>query len=130
MEVYRERSSCEGVVTVVNFSRGSSGGAVMGVLTIMASGTEEALEHGWFLCAYSLGDFVGFENLGLLRLLFGDFDGVKMAVEAAGLVDVLVCNHGMPFPQKLDEQDIHEMKLGGVLADATSHNRERFPWHQ
>ncbi|KAL9270578.1 3-dehydrosphinganine reductase TSC10A-like protein [Drosera capensis] len=40
-----------------------------------------------------------------------DFDAVKTAVEAAGPVDVLVCNHGVFFPQELDEQDIHEVKL-------------------
>lgn len=69
-------------------------------------------------------------QLGLLRLLFGIFDGVKTTIEAAGLVDVLVCNHGLFFPQKLDEQDTHEMRLGGVLAAVTSYKRERFSWHQ
>ncbi|GAB2213919.1 hypothetical protein Droror1_Dr00018244 [Drosera rotundifolia] len=49
--------------------------------------------------------------LGLLRLLFGDFDAIKTAVEAAGPVDVFVCNHDVFFPQELNEQDIHEMKL-------------------
>ncbi|GAB2263525.1 hypothetical protein Droror1_Dr00027733 [Drosera rotundifolia] len=39
------------------------------------------------------------------------FDVVKTAVKAAGPVYVLVCNHGVFFPQELDEQDTHEMKL-------------------
>ncbi|KAL9249983.1 3-dehydrosphinganine reductase TSC10A-like protein [Drosera capensis] len=40
-----------------------------------------------------------------------DFDAVMTAIEAAGPVETLVCNHSVFFPQELDEKGIHEIKL-------------------
>ncbi|CAA7395539.1 unnamed protein product [Spirodela intermedia] len=36
---------------------------------------------------------------------------VKRAVEAAGPIDVLICNHGVFFPIELENQDTEEIKL-------------------
>ncbi|XP_042054912.1 3-dehydrosphinganine reductase TSC10A-like [Salvia splendens] len=40
-----------------------------------------------------------------------DYDAVKRAVEEAGPIDVLVCNHGVFVPQELEEQDLEEIKF-------------------
>ncbi|XP_057771780.1 3-dehydrosphinganine reductase TSC10A [Salvia miltiorrhiza] len=40
-----------------------------------------------------------------------DYDAVKRAVEEAGPIDVLVCNHGVYVPQELEEQDLEEIKF-------------------
>ncbi|KAL7081046.1 hypothetical protein ACP275_14G015300 [Erythranthe tilingii] len=40
-----------------------------------------------------------------------DYDAVKRAVEEAGPIDVLVCNHGVFVPQELAEQEIEEIKF-------------------
>ncbi|RWV80435.1 hypothetical protein GW17_00058295, partial [Ensete ventricosum] len=40
-----------------------------------------------------------------------DADAVAKAVEAAGPVDVLVCNHGVFTPQELEKQDLEEVRL-------------------
>lgn len=40
-----------------------------------------------------------------------DYDAVKRAVEEAGPIDVLVCNHGVYLPQELEAQDLEEIKF-------------------
>ncbi|KAL1548582.1 3-dehydrosphinganine reductase tsc10b [Salvia divinorum] len=40
-----------------------------------------------------------------------DYDAVKCAVEEAGPIDVLVCNHGVYVPQELEEQELEEIKF-------------------
>ncbi|CAA6659224.1 unnamed protein product [Spirodela intermedia] len=40
-----------------------------------------------------------------------DEGAVKRAVEAAGPIDVLICNHGVFFPIELENQDTEEIKL-------------------
>ncbi|KAG6432224.1 hypothetical protein SASPL_103798 [Salvia splendens] len=40
-----------------------------------------------------------------------DYGAVKRAVEEAGPIDVLVCNHGVYVPQELEEQDVEEIKF-------------------
>ncbi|WOL09508.1 3-dehydrosphinganine reductase TSC10A-like [Canna indica] len=40
-----------------------------------------------------------------------DADAVAKAVEAAGAVDVLVCNHGVFTPQELEKQEPEEVRL-------------------
>lgn len=40
-----------------------------------------------------------------------DADAVAKAVEAAGPVDVLVCNHGVFTPQELEKQDLEEVRF-------------------
>ncbi|KAK6130315.1 hypothetical protein DH2020_027195 [Rehmannia glutinosa] len=40
-----------------------------------------------------------------------DYDAVKRAVEEAGPIDVLVCNHGVYMPQELVDQEMEEIKF-------------------
>lgn len=40
-----------------------------------------------------------------------DYDAVKRAVDEAGPIDVLVCNHGVYIPQELEEQELEEIKF-------------------
>ncbi|KAG6431101.1 hypothetical protein SASPL_109176 [Salvia splendens] len=40
-----------------------------------------------------------------------DYDAVNRAVEEAGPIDVLVCNHGVYVPQELEEQELEEIKF-------------------
>ncbi|CAN4116504.1 unnamed protein product [Withania somnifera] len=40
-----------------------------------------------------------------------DYDAVKKAIEEAGPIDVLVCNHGVFVPQELETQHIEEIKF-------------------
>ncbi|CAA0812263.1 3-dehydrosphinganine reductase TSC10A [Striga hermonthica] len=40
-----------------------------------------------------------------------DYDAVKRAVEEAGPIDVLVCNHGVYIPQEVEHQDMEEIKF-------------------
>ncbi|XP_020083941.1 3-dehydrosphinganine reductase TSC10A [Ananas comosus] len=40
-----------------------------------------------------------------------DADAVARAVEAAGTVDVLVCNHGVFVPQELEKQELEEVRF-------------------
>ncbi|GER44721.1 NAD(P)-binding Rossmann-fold superfamily protein [Striga asiatica] len=40
-----------------------------------------------------------------------DYDAVKRAVEDAGPIDVLVCNHGVYIPQEVEHQDMEEIKF-------------------
>ncbi|XP_019175958.1 PREDICTED: 3-dehydrosphinganine reductase TSC10A-like isoform X2 [Ipomoea nil] len=40
-----------------------------------------------------------------------DYEAVKKAVEEAGPIDVLICNHGVFIPQELDTQELEEVKL-------------------
>ncbi|XP_058077733.1 3-dehydrosphinganine reductase TSC10A isoform X2 [Magnolia sinica] len=40
-----------------------------------------------------------------------DFDAVRQAVDAAGPIDVLVCNHGVFVAQELEKQDVDGVKF-------------------
>ncbi|KAL8047869.1 hypothetical protein ABFX02_07G028100 [Erythranthe guttata] len=40
-----------------------------------------------------------------------DYAAVKRAVEEAGPIDVLVCNHGVYLPQELQDQELEEIKF-------------------
>nr|GLL42301.1 3-dehydrosphinganine reductase TSC10A-like isoform X2 [Ipomoea trifida]GMD66473.1 3-dehydrosphinganine reductase TSC10A-like [Ipomoea batatas]GMD70711.1 3-dehydrosphinganine reductase TSC10A-like [Ipomoea batatas] len=40
-----------------------------------------------------------------------DYEAVKKAVEEAGPIDVLICNHGVFIPQELDTQELEEVKF-------------------
>ncbi|KAK1294827.1 hypothetical protein QJS10_CPA16g01382 [Acorus calamus] len=40
-----------------------------------------------------------------------DFDAVKEAVDAAGPIDVLICNHGVFVPQELERQELEEVRF-------------------
>ncbi|KAK1318317.1 hypothetical protein QJS10_CPB04g00688 [Acorus calamus] len=40
-----------------------------------------------------------------------DFDAVKEAVDAAGPIDVLICNHGVFVPQELERQELKEVRF-------------------
>ncbi|XP_019181381.1 PREDICTED: 3-dehydrosphinganine reductase TSC10A-like [Ipomoea nil] len=40
-----------------------------------------------------------------------DYNAVKRAVEEAGPIDVLVCNHGVYAPKELENQEIEEVKM-------------------
>ncbi|GFP83998.1 3-dehydrosphinganine reductase tsc10a [Phtheirospermum japonicum] len=40
-----------------------------------------------------------------------DYDAVKRAVDEAGPIDVLVCNHGVYIPQELEDQNMEEIKF-------------------
>nr|GMD68658.1 3-dehydrosphinganine reductase TSC10A-like [Ipomoea batatas] len=40
-----------------------------------------------------------------------DYEAVKKAVEEAGPIDVLICNHGVFIPQELDKQELEEVKF-------------------
>ncbi|CAN6253634.1 unnamed protein product [Urochloa humidicola] len=52
----------------------------------------------------------GREDVGVHAADVRDADAVARALEEAGPVDVLVCNHGVFVPQELERQDVEEIK--------------------
>ncbi|XP_077219062.1 3-dehydrosphinganine reductase TSC10A-like [Tasmannia lanceolata] len=40
-----------------------------------------------------------------------DFEAIKRAIDEAGPIDVLICNHGVFIPQELDSQDMNDVKF-------------------